>query len=218
MNPLRKIYLRLRNYIMARSGLQPFGEYFYSQGNNEFKQNKELEIPLPNLSGKFHSIFRQYIEHYGLGNECLLLSEGNKVKEELAKYYPEVNFSTSDLFSELTENNLPDFIWDVCLSFPKEVENKTFDSIVCYALMEHLIAPSIALTNFFTLLNPNGYIYIFTHTPSFHYHAYPRDYVRFHHDYFFDFPQFLSKFSGIKAQLIEMYSFEGIVITCYKKL
>ncbi|MBD2292372.1 hypothetical protein H6G06_02465 [Anabaena sphaerica FACHB-251] len=115
---------------MAMSGLQPFGEYCYSVGKNNFKSNKELEIPLPNLSLKFHSVIRKYLDHYGLGNECLLLSEGNRVKEEISKYYPKVNFFfTSDLFSELTENNLPDFIWDVCLPPPNELKNKTFDSI-----------------------------------------------------------------------------------------
>ncbi|WPF88366.1 hypothetical protein [Cyanobacterium aponinum] len=199
-NPLRKAYLTLRSYIMARSGLQPFGQYFYSKNDNLFKVKKELEIPLSNLSGKFNSIFRQYIDYYGLGNECLLLSEGNKVKTELAKYYPQVKFLTSDFFSELTKNNLPDILWDVCLPPPEDLKNKTFDSIISHAQIEHIIAPSSALINFFDLLKPSEYIYIYilTATPSFHYHAYPRDYLRFHHDYFFDFPQFLEKLRGDK--------------------
>jgi hypothetical protein len=206
---------------MSRGGLQPFGTYFYSSEGHVFKNVPAKEIPLPNLSGYLHNILRQYMDCHGLGRKCLLVSESNSVKAELQKYYPDVEFLTSDYYPELMnatgQDKKVDTIWDVCTKPPDSLIESRFDSIVCHALLEHVIAPTMAIMNLFSMCAQNGKLFFTTCTPSFHYHQFPRDYVRFHHDYFQDMPAFLEKYAGIKSVLLEMYSNEGLVCLCYRK-
>ena len=70
---------------MSRGGLQPRRMYFYSSEGNTFKSDPQSAIPLPNLSGALHNVLRQYIDFYGLGKKCLLVSESNGVKAILQK-------------------------------------------------------------------------------------------------------------------------------------
>jgi SAM-dependent methyltransferase len=206
---------------MSRGGLQPFGEYFYSSAGHVFRNEPALAIPLPNLSGYLHNVLRQFMDCHGLGFKCLLVSESNSVKVELQKYYPNIDFVTCDYFPELMnasgQNKKVDIIWDVCTKTPDSLINDRFDSIICHAMLEHVIAPTMALMNLFSICAQNGKIYLLTCTPSFHHHQFPRDYVRFHHDFFQDMPAFLEKYAGIKSVMLEMYSHEGLVALCYQK-
>jgi hypothetical protein len=72
--------------------------------------------------------------------------------------------------------------------------------------------------NFFKLIRPGGFLYGATHTPSFPLHRYPRDYCRFHHDWFEDLPAYTNQRYGVPVKLIEMRSYGGHVIFCYRVL
>lgn len=65
--------------------------------------------------------------------------------------------------------------------------------MVCNALLEHVIDPTTALGAMLGLIRPGGFVYALTAMPSFHLHRYPRDYLRFHLDYFEDLPQYAVK-------------------------
>ncbi|MGH1352203.1 MAG: hypothetical protein ACRBBN_15545 [Methyloligellaceae bacterium] len=216
----RKAYRSVRNVIMERSGLQPKGVHRFSIQGNKFENDDLYRITLPNLSGELRPIMRQYMDCYGMGNKSLLVSENSSVRDVLSAHYPDVTFLVSDYYTELMNDKSQtsvDYVWDVCCDFPDNLKNERFGSILSQSLLEHTIAPTIAITNLLSLLEKGGYLYLSTHTPSFHYHAYPRDYVRFHHDYFYDLPDYVLKAFGYKIQLTELYSSFGVVCVCYRR-
>jgi SAM-dependent methyltransferase len=221
INPIKLIYSLIRNEIMARSGLQPRGSYAFSKLGIKYEYSDKSGLRVPNLSGNYHSVLKQFWEVHGLGRECLLVSESKRVKILMRKIYPGVSFTTADLYPELLGKEAcdkPDIVWDVCLPPNKHPFPKMFDSIICHALLEHVIAPTTAIKNMFNLLVKGGYLYALTHTPSFPLHRYPRDYFRFQHDYFEDLPSHLLQLYCIKVELMELYSKEGVVILAYKKI
>jgi hypothetical protein len=220
---LSPLYNVARSVIMARSGLQPFGEYSYSLDGHMFRDRPSLRIPLPNLSGALDSVIRQYIDCYGLGERCLLVSENNEVKSELARHYPLVRFATCDCYPELMARGKEagatavDVLWDVCQPAPARLRSEPFHSVLCHALLEHVIAPSMAMVNLFSVCRSGGVLYILTCTPSFFYHGFPRDYVRFHKDYFEDLPAFMERHDSTRCQLLALHSKEGLIRACYRK-
>jgi len=217
----RSLYLIVRSAIMARSGLQPKGSYIYSRNKSIIKGGEEHGIPLPNLSGGLQSMVCKYIQIYGLGGRCLLVSESNAVRAKMIECFPGVKFTTVDFYPELMSRELGgdavDVLWDVCGKPSAELAACPFDSIICNAMLEHVIDPSSALHNMMSLLSKEGHLYITTCSPSFHYHAAPRVYVRFHLDYFHDMPLFLKKHYNINCELLELYSCAGLISACYEK-
>lgn len=216
----RRIYLRVRNEIMTRSGLQPRGEYHWAKDGNRPDGGNARKVIVPNLVGSYHPTLVAWWERFGIGARCLLVSEPRKVALAMRGYYPSTEFVTVDLYPELmgsAEDDVPDAIWDVCLPAPARLLSYQFDSIICQALLEHVIDPTAALFNMLTLLGPGGHLYFMTHTPSFHKHQYPRDYVRFHHDYFEDLPRHLSAKWGLAVELCSLWSSEGVVCGAYRR-
>ncbi|HYD53951.1 MAG TPA: methyltransferase domain-containing protein [Gemmatimonadaceae bacterium] len=220
LNPLRPAYLWIRDVVMARSGLQPFGTYWLSRTSSHTYRDDERGIPVPNLAGQFHGVLVQFWERHGLGRRCLLVSENGPTKAILSAKYPDVTFVTADLFPELTDarpGSAPDFRWDVCSPPPPEL-GYGYDAVVCHALLEHVIAPTAAMANMFKLLGEGGVLYAMTHTPSFHLHRYPRDYCRFHHDWFEDLPAYVGETTGVAVTLEDMYSRRGVVCVAYRRI
>jgi len=123
---------------------------------------------------------------------------------------------TSDYFTHLHGQPV-DCVWDVCSEPPESLVPQSFASILCYALLEHVLDPTCAITRMASLLTPGGHLFLMTHTPSFPLHRYPRDYVRFHHDYFEDLPVYLAERMGLPVKLMELYSRAGKVIACYRR-
>ena len=219
--PARKLYLILRNEIMGRSQLQPRGTYWYSVSGNKFTDDIRMRLPVPNVVGYYNHALRQYWDQFGFGKRCLLVAESIAVKRQMGKYYPNVLFTTCDLFPDLMgaePDCKPDVIWDICRQAPPTLTLSAFDSVVCQALLEHVIDPTRAILNMTRLLSLGGRFYFQTHTPSFTKHQVPRDYVRFHHDYFEDLPSFLLEDHGIHFALEELYSKEGIVAGLMKRI
>lgn len=204
---------------MARSGLQPRGPYRWTD-NGTFMPLLD-PLPVPNIVGYFHPVMHTFWETYSLGGTCLLISESIRVAKAMHAFYPKTEFTSCDLFSELMGNGAedrPHIVWDVCHPAPPELQHACFDSIICQALLEHVIAPTTAIASMVGLLHSKGTLYLQTHTPSFPKHQVPRDYVRFHHDYFEDLPTYLqARYSQI-IKLKALYSAEGIVCAAYRKL
>ena len=217
----RFCYSEIRNSIMSRNGSQPFGEYIYSSTGQTVKNRKEYRIPMPNLTRALNPVLRQFIDLHGLGKRCLLVSESNSVKQVYQRYFPDVEFVTCDNFPELMpstgQTNSVDVKWDVCCPPPEQFIDNKFDAVISHAVLEHVIAPTTAIVNLFSICAPRGFVYIMTCTPSFHYHAFPRDYVRFHHDYFFDLPAFIKQQTGMDVQLLELFSCQGLISMCFHK-
>lgn len=218
VNPVRLLYLKIRNTIMARGGLQPAGTHWYSRAGHVYRDT-DAKLWAPNLAQGLHEVLVQYWDQHGLGTKCLLVSENRPTREILARRHLGVAFTTSDLFPEIAgiqEGEGPDFRWDICFP-PPEAMRVGYDSIICHALLEHVIAPTEAVGHLVGLLAPGGRLYAMTHTPSFFRHRFPRDYCRFHHDWFEDLPEHLLRAVGVGVTLEEMFSREGVVCVMYRR-
>ncbi len=203
---------------MARGGLQPRGVYRWSSSGK--LSRTALHLAVPNIVGHFLPVLRGYWENYGLGAKCLLVSESIKVSKAMRGYYPNTEFISCDLFSNLMgyeAEDRPHFTWDVCCKPPEGIAENRYDSVICQALLEHVIAPTTAIANMAALLKQGGRLYLQTHTPSFHKHSVPRDYMRFHHDYFEDLPKYLSAEYKLVIALSEMHSTLGVVSVVFTK-
>ena len=217
---IRRLYLIGRNVIMARGGLQPKGTYWYSRNGNRFADKPDFLLPMPNVAGFINGVLRQFWEKHGLGRLSLLVSESKRVRSQMQTRYPNTQFVSTDLFASLLGDGPesgPDVTWDVCKDPPAALRKERFDSVIAHALLEHVVNPVFAIENFFSLMSPKSHCYLMTHTPSFHYHAYPRDYVRFHHDFFEDLPAYLRERHGYIVELEELYSKEGTICVCYAR-
>lgn len=222
LKPVRAVYLAVRNEIMARSGLQPRGVYWYSSGHHVFEDSVSRRLAVPNIVGYYHHAMAQFIGAHGLGAKCLLVSESLSVKQAMLNRFPDVAFTTCDLFPELMNSTTSapgtDVIWDVCLPPPPGLTQAAFSSLLCHALLEHVIDPTTALRNMLNLLARDGKLYFMTHTPSFTKHQIPRDYCRFHHDYFEDLPAYCAQAGNLSIVLEELYSKEGVIVGVYRRM
>lgn len=175
------------------------------------------KFSVPNASTGYHAILKQWWDTYKPNNASwLLISEKNNVKPYFEAEYPNDNFQTLEYFAERHE---VDYQYDLCdRNLPINVLK--FDSVVCQATLEHIYDPFSAMYNMINLLNKDGILTIHTHTPTYPYHAYPRDYLRFHPDWFQDMPQLIGN-----VELLELFDagvdedkLSGHIFSCYKKL
>lgn len=168
-------------------------------------------LPLNNLSRGYHGILKQWWDHY-LKIELpkvLLISENNRTKKELNDFYKNWDIHTLDLYPEL-DNDKSDIIMDIC---DCELINK-YDLVINQATLEHLYNPFGAMQNMCESLNKGGYLISHTHSQLMGYHQYPRDYMRFMIDWWYDLPQHIRD-----IKLIELYEDDKLIhiFTCYEK-
>ena len=165
-----------------------------------------------NLSNGYHGILKEWWEYYNKGNDVLLISENNVVKQQFQNVYPHWNITTMDYYPELINNSEVDIFQNIC-SDDFNVDKK-FDLIINQATLEHVYDPFRAMKNLISILKPNGVIVTHTHPPACPYHSYPRDYFRFMVDWWYDLPKYIEK-----IELQELYMHDNIcVFTCYTKL
>lgn len=169
--------------------------------------------PLPNLSTGYHQLVMEWFNYY-LGQSydlnILLVSEGKEVKEHFQSVYKSCKIFTTDLHWYLQSK--PDIIGDICK--PETLSKNEYDIIINHSVIEHVYDPFGAMKNMVNALKKGGYLITGTHPPGFQYHQFPRDYIRFVIDWWYDLPQFIG---GI--ELVEFFQ-EGqsYVFSCYKKL
>jgi hypothetical protein len=200
-------------------------DYLYSHDNNSW--DLKLGDPrtaiggwwdAPNTSAGYHGLLYQWWEHYGLGKQCLLMSESNNVKTVFENTYPNTKFITTDYFVELTSDLHPDsggcdILWDLYKEIPDTLEESTFTSIISQATLEHLHNPIDTLRKLCRLLEYNGLLFLHTHLPNYAYHAYPKDYLRYWPDWFVDMAISIPEF-----RLEELVCVEGHALSVYRKI
>lgn len=189
-----------RIFLQSRSWDIDFHEGYWVGG--KFKVN--------NFSGGYHGILKQWWESYGTENsDFLLISENNVVKKTFVEAYPRNNFSTLDFYDNMGED--VDLHYNLCDTSLSGIDAR-FDVIVCQATLEHVYDPWSALKNMTSILSDGGVILIHTHVPGYYYHPYPRDYVRFHPDWFIDAEQFLPSIT-----LKELFVKDCHIFAAFKK-
>jgi len=68
------------------------------------------------------------------------------------------------------------------------------------------------MKNLALALDPGGMLYIQTHTPAYHYHGYPRDYLRYFPDWFVDIASTVGT-----IELVELLCIDGHAFAAYRK-
>lgn len=208
---------------MVRGGFDPIEPFWYSRDGIDHKKNSlpfyDEKLMLPNLAGHLHFAIRTFIEARGLGDRCLLVSESRKVAMAYSSVYSDTSFLSCDLFSELQEaaygdDGRPDFVWDVTTPLQS---SDTFNSAIAFALLEHVIDPIMAIRNMLECLEKTGYLYIMTHSPSFHIHRYPCDYIRFNKDFWLDLPAYLKRSYDLEVNLSDLYWYDGVWCVAYQR-
>jgi hypothetical protein len=215
---LRKIYAQQFRFGFSPedlTSLSPVVEFSASnkKWNTEFNGGYGGWIPVPNHSHGYHGLLKQWWEEYGLGTSSLFISETNEVGSVINKLYPTTKILTTDYYLGLVEDGRTDIIWNLYDQIPLDLSSHRFSSIVCQATFEHLMDPVGVIRNFVLLLEEGGYIYMHTHTPMYPYHPWPKDYLRFFPDWFYDIPEIVSN-----IKLTELYCKEGHVFAVYHKI
>lgn len=170
-------------------------------------------FPVSNTSKGYHGILKQWWDFYSINFKnpnVLLVSETNVVKKEFQKLYENWNITTVDYYPDV-QGEKSDIISDMCSN---ELVDK-YDLIINQATLEHLYNPFGAMKILFNSLNNNGYLINHTHSQYYNYHQYPRDYIRFMIDWWYDLPSLIEN-----IKLLELYEDEKKwhVFTCYQKI
>ena len=90
-------------------------------------------------------------------------------------------------------------------------QNKTFDTVLCTDVLEHLEEPDMAIAESFRLLKPGGYA-IYTVPFFWHLHEEPRDFYRYTRYGL----EYLFKKNGY--EIIEIQALSGFVVTFLQEL
>lgn len=208
---LRGIPRHRRYDRMEKAGVSPFVCSDPSVTRAQARYRLEHgHLLVPNLSGFYHGILKEWWERYGLGDRSLLISETHAVAEVFADKYPASKFVTTDYFVDLQPQPTCDFVWDLC-SAEVPHEARGANSIVCQATLEHIIDPVRAMRNLTEALEPAGMLYVQTHTPAYHYHGWPKDYLRY-------FPEWFEDIAGVVGlELVELLCVDGHAFAAYRK-
>jgi len=219
--PLKPVWNLLRRYLEAKDGLKPNCYYHASDGEGPLGRRQvkvlwamdaEMRLTVPNLSGSYHGLLRKQWETHGLGRRCLLVSETSDVRRCFEEAYPDTAFVCTDYYTNLRADNPCDVVWNVYEEAPAQLEPGSFDSVICQAMLEHIMDPAGAMCRFCRLTAPGGMVYVHTHTPGYPYHAYPRDYVRFWPDWFRDIETVVPH-----LRLVEMVCLGGSAFATYQR-
>jgi hypothetical protein len=193
----------------------------FSADNNNWSYSRLADstgiggwFPSDNHSHGYHGLLKQWWEFHGLGDNTLLISESTNVRNQFEAQYSGVKFLATDYFLDAGDVGVEtDIIWNMYENAPDEMLNQKIDAIICQATYEHLLDPMGVLERLAGLLTNGGMLYIHTHTPLYPYHACPRDYLRFHPDWFFDATQIVTS-----LYLQELHAESGHIFACYKKI
>ncbi len=168
---------------------------------------------LPNLSTGYHGLVMEWFNHCiskFKNPKILLVAEGENVQAHFQKNYPGCDFLTWDLFWDLQSK--PDIIGDICKCDSRAFDE--FDIVINHSVIEHVYSPFNAMLCMSRYIKKGGYLITGTHPPAFRYHQFPRDYIRFVIDWWYDLPEFIE---GIE---LEEFFQEGqsYVFSCYYKV
>lgn len=146
------------------------------------KRPKKGTWRVANISGMYHTLFRDWWNHFGLDGFGLVVGEeggcGESVKAKLKAEYPgiegvfSVGFRDSDINCDIQKE----------IPIPK----KCVDWVICQAVLEHLADPFGAMRNMFDVLVIGGRGFFHTVGPGYKYHPHPIDCLRFFRDAFIE--------------------------------
>ena len=216
---IKIIFLMQFKYLFFEEDLLPLSKKITISKNTKVWQFKTEGgvggwFRCPNHSGGYHGLLRQWWDFHGLGGNILLVSESIETRLVFEAAYPTLHFKCCDYFLDAGSGGIKtDFIWNMYEEPSNAILNHgKFNSIICQATFEHLMDPVAVLKKLADLLSKDGYLYMHTHTPLYPYHACPRDYIRFNHDWFVDVPQIVTT-----LDLEEMHAEAGHIFACYRK-
>lgn len=182
--------------------------FFYSGTGNQwdttFRRGIGGWFPCSNHSFGYHGLLQQFWEKFGFGRKCLLVSENVKSAADFSRKYNGVHFISTDYFLDVGAEHIEtDVIWNLYEKAPELI----VDSIVCQATIEHVMDPVGIFRKFASMLAQNGFLYVHTHTPLFPYHPWPKDYLRYHPEWFVDVPTLVKELTVREVVCIYGHAF-----------
>jgi len=209
------LYKRQFKFGLSNTHLTYLSESFtYSKNVNSWNYNRNIGIggwfKAPNTSSGYHGLLLQWWSKFGLGDNCLLISETIKVREIFEKEYSDTNFTCTDFYTDLLIDAETDVLWNLYHPIPKQIQCIKYDSVICQATFEHLIDPVGVLKKIAAVCKPGAYIYLHTHTPYYPKHNWPSDYLRYYPEWFFDVCELIPN-----LEILEVYSELGHVFALY---
>lgn len=170
-------------------------------------------VDVPNHSGGYHGLLRQWWTTYGLGRSCLLVSESSEVGVFFEKLYPGTKVVATDYYLDIGPAQArTDVVWNLYEPIPEVLAETKFGSVICQATVEHILDPVGVLRKLVAVLGDGGYLYLHTHSPLFPYHACPKDYLRFFPEWFRDVSLLIPE-----MEAIELYCAKGHTFAAYRK-
>lgn len=149
MTILRPVYRKMRREIsmlitasrlrrLERMGLYKYSHIIPARPSVKlFSQSEALRklyydtFRVPNISGFYHGILRDLWENYGLGRECLLVSESTETRKAFSQRFPQTTFTATDYYVDLQSCAQTDVFLDNCSTEIPESLRYGFDSIEC---------------------------------------------------------------------------------------
>ena len=171
-----------------------------------------------NASQGYHNLMKEWWEKYNTGNDILIVGEGEAAKNDFQAAYPEWNIQTVDEDTQWTRGAI-NITGDICDEHT--LEKNKYSLVICQSVLEHVFDPVMAIKNMLKSLKKDGVLCLCTHPPGlgkyvreegYPYHAGPRDYLRFHLDFFEDFPEK----SKIDAEVLEVFDNGTHILACFR--
>ena len=117
-------------------------------------------------------------------NNLIRLLEENKTKEKTLVVHSEdvdyLEFFPNSYSVTKRKEIYADFHTDIFYRGIEEIQNNSFNCILCTGLLEHIPEPQILIDNFYRILKPKGKL-IISASSVFSIHEGPNDYLHFTH-------------------------------------
>ena len=156
-----------------------------------------FEIKNFNLDSPVNPVVYDCMVEWKPTGKVLCVGEQSQDFKKLFKqYFPEATPVTLDIEGD------PDIKCDVCLSIPTE---ELFDYVFCQAVLEHVVAPTVAIKNLFDVCKPGAIGVFHTHPPGYGVHRHPVDCWRM----MYDTPNVIAEYLGLEL-LKKVYFFFGV--------
>ncbi|MDG1730037.1 MAG: class I SAM-dependent methyltransferase [Algibacter sp.] len=117
-------------------------------------ENEDLLCPFCGSLSRNRRLWKLVNKDHALKGNVLHFSPSRNLYRRLKKTQ-KINYFSSDFENEF----LADYKFDIT-KIPQE--NETFDTIICYHILEHITDDKKAMTELYRVLKPNGSIYIQT--------------------------------------------------------
>jgi SAM-dependent methyltransferase len=160
-----------------------------------FKEIKDLVDEDYDEDNIFNPVVLNNLREFQPKGRVLCVGEQKSFKEEWLKEFPNSVPITVDIVGD------PDILTDVCIRIPTD---EKFDFVYCQAVLEHVVAPTVAIKHCFDVCKSGAIGVFHTHPPGYGVHRHPVDCWRM----MYDTPNVIADYLGLEL-VKKIYFFYG---------